>query len=312
MLPIYAILLVLAFILIALVSGNNLSACSGSIISSKIVSRRSGIVITILGYISGLLLEGGNFKGAISYLLPSGSGVVMVAFVTSILIFMYAHFRRVPQSLSLTFATAIIGISVADRLAFNAAYVTAMLAFWVIAPFASVALIIVSMRITRRLINKRDIWSSVGKIKILMIVMSFVTAFTLGANTMGFVVTTLPQDYLSIGVMLAAIILGSAFLSAGELRRVGNEIIAIRYINSINSQFTSAFLVEIATLLGIPLSNTQTFTSSVYGAGLSYKKRLMIKRPAMEIFTAWILMTIVSFLLAYGLTLALNMRLILY
>ncbi len=48
----------LAFLLISLVAGNNLSACSGTIIGGNIVSRRIGILLTFIGYAGGMLLQG--------------------------------------------------------------------------------------------------------------------------------------------------------------------------------------------------------------------------------------------------------------
>src|SRR3989442_14043621 len=50
--------LVLAGLLGAVVSGNNISACCGTIIGSGMVKRRSGILIAVAGYLLGLLIEG--------------------------------------------------------------------------------------------------------------------------------------------------------------------------------------------------------------------------------------------------------------
>ena len=74
----------------------------------------------------------------------------------------------------------------------------------------------------------------------------------------------------------------------------------VRYLNAIMSQLVSALEVEIATLFGVPLSNTQTFTASLYGAGYSYKARLMRKKPAYVIVTIWLASAILSFLVAFA------------
>ncbi len=289
----------------SLVSGNNLSSCTGAIISGKIVTRRTGILIAILGYISGLVLEGGILKNGVTALLPvNNSTFTIIALSVSILIFLYAHFKRIPNSLSFTFASVILGISVAAGLSVNYAFLSAMLAFWIITPIASIALTIFLMRGTRKTINKKNIWGTINKIKILLIVVSFLTAFTLGANTIGFVYSAIPPDAYNLLIVIIALIFGSFVLSGRELNKIGNEIIPFRYLNSITSQLSSAVLVEIATLFGIPMSNTQAFTTSIYGAGLSYKNRLLIKKPAIDIARGWIYMIIVSFIISFALAFA--------
>jgi len=88
-------------------------------------------------------------------------------------------------------------------------------------------------------------------------------------------------------------------LSGGELRRIGNEIISLRYINALNSQVVSVLLVELAVLLSIPLSNSQTFIASIYGSGLSYKNRILLRSPIKSIAITWIGGAFASFALAY-------------
>ena len=51
-------ILVLSGLLSGFVSGNNLSAAVGNIIGSRIVSRDMGLIVGILGFSLGLLIEG--------------------------------------------------------------------------------------------------------------------------------------------------------------------------------------------------------------------------------------------------------------
>ncbi len=299
------IILALTFILVSLVSGNNLSSCTGAIISGKIVSRKAGIAIAVFGYASGLLLEGGILQSGVIALLPIKTETfITIALATSIVIFLYAHFKRIPNSLSFTFAAAILGISSAAGFSVNISFVSAMFLFWLLTPIASIFLTIVLMRSSRRAVSKKRIWPTVNKMKLILVIVSFFTAFTLGANTIGFVYSAIPDSSYNLIVIIAALVFGSIALSGRELNRIGNEIIPFRYLNSVASQVSSALLVEIATLFSIPLSNTQAFTMSIYGAGLSYKNRLLIKKPAIEITKAWIYMVIISFIAAYALTYA--------
>ncbi len=157
-------------------------------------------------------------------------------------------------------------------------------------------------RIKNRLFPNKT-WKTVSTMRILLIFISFFTAFTLGANTIGLIYATMPANlYLEI-IIILAIIFGSILLSSRELQRIGQDIIPIRYANALVSQSVSVLLVEFATLFGIPLSNTQTLTAGIYGAGMSYKFRLIMKKPAISIISTWILTAFVSFIVGYIATL---------
>jgi len=293
-------ILILSFILIALVSGNNLPVCSGSIIGSRIVSRRNGVLITIIGYALGLVLEGDMLRNGVHAVLPFKSEQsIIIAFTVAIFVFLIAHKMRVPQSLSVNFTSILLGISMAMHLPINWLFLSFIILFWIIAPIISIIAMRPLMHKTYSLVKKKKIWPTINLIRLLLILFSFFAAFTLGANTLGLLYATMPKGLYSLLAALLGIIFGSLLLSSGELRRIGNEIISLRYINALNSQIISVLLVELAVLLSIPLSNSQTFIASIYGSGLSYKNRILLKSPIKSIAITWIGGALASFALAY-------------
>ena len=293
-------ILILSFILIALVSGNNLPVCSGSIIGSRIVSRRNGVLIAIIGYMLGLVLEGDMLRNGVHAVLPFKSEQsIIIAFTVAIFVFLIAHKMRVPQSLSVNFTSILLGISMAMHLPINWLFLSFIILFWIIAPIISVIAMRPLMHKTYSLVKKKRIWPTINLIRLLLILFSFFAAFTLGANTLGLLYATMPKGLYSLLAALLGIIFGSLLLSGGELRRIGNEIISLRYINALNSQIISVLLVELAVLLSIPLSNSQTFIASIYGSGLSYKNRILLRSPIKSIAITWIGGALASFALAY-------------
>jgi len=294
------LILILSFILIALVSGNNLPVCSGSIIGSRIVSRRNGVLITIIGYVLGLVLEGDMLRTGVNAVLPFKSEQsIIIAFTVAIFVFLIAHKMRVPQSLSVNFTSILLGISMAMHLPINWLFLSFIILFWIIAPIISIIAMRPLMHKTYALVKKKKIWPTIKWIRLLLILFSFFAAFTLGANTLGLLYATMPKGLYSLLAALLGIIFGSLLLSGGELRRIGNEIISLRYINALNSQVVSVLLVELAVLLSIPLSNSQTFIASIYGSGLSYKNRILLRSPIKSIAITWIGGAFASFALAY-------------
>ena len=63
----------------------------------------------------------------------------------------------------------------------------------------------------------------------------------------------------------------------------------MRYTNAFVSLVISSALVEGATFLGLPLSNTQTLTSSVFGSGLSYRNKAMASKPFLITVATWVI-----------------------
>ena len=66
------------------------------------------------------------------------------------------------------------------------------------------------------------------------------------------------------------------YLSAGEIRRVGQELFLMRYPNATATLVVSTVLVEAATILNVPLSNTQALASAVFGTGISYETQVRL------------------------------------
>ncbi len=298
----------LSFLLVALVSGNNLSSCTGAIISGRIVGRGTGIAIAALGYMFGFIMEGGLLKAGLLALMPIQSEyLVILALLVALVVFAIAHLTRVPESLSITFTMAIIGIQLGYGFAVNTNFVSYVVLFWIASAALSGLLAIIAMRAALRLTPGWNVWRSVGRIKLLLILVSFLTAFTLGANTIGFIfaaTSSLVNPAYGILLTLAAIACGSVFLSSGELKRIGTEIIPMRYLNALVSQTISIVMVQVGTGFSIPTSNIQTFTASVYGAGLSYKTRLLLKKPVFTIIFSWIATAMLSLLLGFLVTYA--------
>ena len=301
-----ALIYPLLFLLVALICGNNLSACSGAIISGGVVDRKTGITIAVAGYIAGFLLEGNLLRTGLIALMPVQSEVlVVIALVVALIVFIAAHMVRIPQSFSITFAMAIIGISLAYGDVSDLHFVSYMIGFWVVSTVVVIFGVLASMRILRDSLIKANIWQSIRDVKLLLVVASFLTAFVLGANTIGFLfvaVEGITNSLYSEMIVLIAMVLGGFLLSSGELRTIGSDIIPVRYLNALVTQSASVIIVEMATVFSIPVSNTQVFTASLYGAGLGYKTRLIRKRPMFDIIIAWVLTALVSLALGFAAT----------
>src|SRR5437660_1496903 len=151
--------LVLAGLLGMAVGGNNLSACCGPLIGSGMVSRRTGILIAIAGYILGLALEGPKLFATVAVGLGAALGTFVLgrgalrrltegifslrypnAFFSQLIgsaTVELANQLGVPLSITETVSSGIIGSGLARRMRMmNTRNVFLIISSWIISPIA--------------------------------------------------------------------------------------------------------------------------------------------------------------------------------
>jgi len=292
-------LVVLVFTATMLVAGNNLSACVGPAVGSRIVSKRFGALLGAAGFSMGLLVQGAIMTSSFGTLLPNATSTLRVeALLVSIIVFLFAFKFHLPMSLNMSLVGLLAGVSLAQNNISNVGFVNIVFFTWIIAPPLAVAFAFCLIRLLNRWIPT-NFWHRLQAYKILLIVMSFSTAYVTGANTLGMIVATGGFDAASVVAAVAAVFVGSFFLAEGAIRRVSQEFFVMRYANATATLITSTILVEIATFFNIPLSITQTTSAAVLGTGLSYKTKLVSLKPFLKVVTGWVIAPLLSFALGF-------------
>ncbi len=293
------VLVILLFLAVALVSGNNLSACVGPTVGARIISKRTGSMLGLAGFSAGLIIQGSGMIHSVNILLPNPTIELQItALLVATAIFGIAHLARVPLSLSMSLVGLLAGLSFSQGITTSLTYMSGVVAMWFIAPAAAALIAFFLIRV----INQRpvsDIWRRIRFYKAVLIVLSFTTAFGLGANTLGLVVATAGYNPVNVLVAVGAIAVGTFFLAEGSIRRMSQEFYLMRYSNATVTLATSTILVELAAFLHIPLSNTQTTAAAVFGSGLSYKAKFMSLKPFLTIVAGWIAAPLLSFLIGW-------------
>ena len=278
-----------------LVAGNNLSACVGPAIGSRIITKRFGMLLGAVGFSLGLAIQGMGMTKTVNVLLPSSALQFRAeALLVAILIFVIADLIRVPASISMALVGLLAGLSIASGALTNGAYIAEVVALWVAAPLIAIFFAFYLIRIINRGWPE-NIWRRLQAYKILLIVLAFTTSYVLGANTLGLIVATGGFNITTVIAAIVAIFIGTFYLSAGEIRRVGQELFLMRYPNATTTLMVSTVLVEAATILKIPLSNTQALASAVFGTGISYKSKFVSLKPFLLIALSWVIVPLLSF-----------------
>lgn len=292
------LILIILGTLTAFVAGNNISVSVGAIVGSRVVSRYFGLVLGISGLIAGLVLEGGFLSDSLSKVMPQTNTFTLVVLVISTIMFMIASIVRVPLSLIMAIMGTAIGVALRNGYDFDSYYVMLVILAWILAPPLSI--------LGSYFLNKRigesgtvNVWRSARLYKVSLIVLSGITSFSLGANTFGLLSSINRSNVYTVPVMVIAIILGGLLLSRGVMKRLGQDVYAMRYRSALVSLLVSSILVEAATFVSVPLSGTQTMASSIFGTGLSYKTKVIEGRSFLIIVLMWIISPLLGMLLGF-------------
>ena len=277
------LLLAVATLLIVLVSGNNAQASIGNLVGARVVRTRTALLIEVAGVSFGLVFQGASMANAAGHLAKGlSSQTVLIVLTITLGLFIVAHFARLPLSLTHILPALLAGVA----LAFTS-YFFLMILAWMAAPAAALVATPAVTRLTGRS-GKSDFWAKIEVFKALLILVSFAFAFTLGANTIGLIVAVEGFGGLAVPLAIAGVVVGTFFLSAGEIRRVSSGMFELGYSNALSTMLTSAILVEASTLVGIPMANTMVQNTAVFGAGLSFKTRFFSAKSFFLVALSWI------------------------
>ena len=287
-----------------LVAGNNLSACAGTIIGSGMVRRRTGVLLAVTGYLSGLAIEGPKLFRVTEIFLPTKTSTgAFSILLSSLLIFFVGNQFKVPLSLSKALTGSVLGVSFALGVLTEKGYLTLILAFWILVPVVATALGVLLIELDDRL-SPQNMWLKLTILKTGLLVLAFLSAYVLGVNTLG-LIAGVPSDqaYGAPTIIVGLGSLAGAFLlGRGALERLTQGIFSLRYPNAFYSQLVGALTIELANQFAVPLSITETVSSGIIGSGLARRVRVLNVRSIFLIISSWVLSPIAGFLLAFTLT----------
>src|SRR5215467_15734360 len=268
--------LLLAGLLALLVAGNNLSACTGTLIGSGMVQRRSGTVLAVTGYLLGLVFEGPKLFRIREVFLPTNTSIgAFSILLASLLIFLGGELFQVPLSLSKALTGAILGVSASLGIISETGYLILILSFWFLVPLVATALGILLVALDDKL-SPRNLWLKLTLLKSGLLIVSFFSAYVLGSNTLG-LIAGVPYNqtfYATVAVGLGCIV-GAFALGGGALKRLTEGIFSLRYPNAFFAQLVGSVTVELANQLAVPVSITETVSSGIIGSGLARKVRVL-------------------------------------
>jgi len=288
----------LLLVAVAIAVGNNMGVIAGPAAGSRMLKRTTISALAMIGLSLGYLLEGWKFLGGVS--LPTNA--VEIAFLLAIFILVMLTLSGFVTSITQIFVGIYIGYLLAWG--FEATNeILKILGFWCVTFLSSV---IVAFLFVKLLASRRaGVTSSLLALKLASIVMVFVTAYTLGANTVGFVVAFTGQNmnnFFTTAFTILGIIIGVLIIQGRQgISRLGSGFYGLRYTSSVAPYVSTLILTEIGTQLSIPLPMSISIFSGMLGTALAMKLRIISRRKvATYIMLSWVLPLLLSIMLSYA------------
>ena len=295
-LPLDVLNMVLLLSLAFIFGMNNTGVVIGPLLVSRL-NYRSAQAVTALGFIMGLLLEG--YKLSYPIILNEVEVTRSIILGVTSITLLLSSILGIPASMVNILFINYIAIEGSDT-------VYLIIIAWVVLPavafFTSMLIYRVIVRITSRL-------SLIGVIRFYVVALyiaSFYTAYSIGSNNLGLLYsigygTDLYTNYAMI-LLLATFILG-LFNGSRVSVYISEGIVGLTPARILASVFNSSVILWISTQMHIPLSFIHILISSMLGSGMSVRPSIYNRRGVIILLIAWIILTILSFLVTMLLSL---------
>jgi len=281
--------LALAFLLSLLVSGNNLSACVGGAVGARVISYRYSLLLYILGYVCGLLIEGNKMEILWTNTEP--------ALVASVIVFIIGETTRIPTSLTGSLYMAIEGSRWAHGESIG---LDLAVAYWLISPILIMIPSFLAYRAMEGVVGLRGL----SVIRVLTVITVPLLSYSFGANNLGLIWAATDSAVVGLLVVIAGSILGTLLIGWRTLYRLTNSSFTMSPLTGFIVQILAFTSLEVGTQLSIPMPITVAVAFGLLGIGAAHGFRIMNPKYPRDVVLGFLASIILGLALGYILTYA--------
>ncbi|MDO8734246.1 MAG: inorganic phosphate transporter [Elusimicrobiota bacterium] len=317
MLKIIALILIVIFFA-ANMGGSGIAPSFAVTYCSKILKRKTAILLFGLFVIFGAVLLGKNVTKTLGNgIIPAGfinfNNALIIIFSASLGLFV-ANILKVPQSTSWATVFSVVGCGLAIR-QINFGKFLLIIPFWIILPTISYFLTFFLHKIIyppklKNLYLYEKVIVNEKFIKKISIVSSCYVAFAIGSNNVanavgplfaGGIIKDITSGLLVIGSIF---IIGAIFIGKDTMCTIGQEVVPLGIVSAAGTNFITATFLIFASVMGIPQSLVQLNAASIFA--ISHNKngfyQMAFHATTKKIFIIWTISPAIAFLSSYILT----------
>jgi len=291
------------------IGANDAGNCVGTTVGSGLLGYRRAALLVAGFALLGALLQGEEVmntvgRGIATSELPSLA--VFAAMLSAGIFVTVATLLRIPVSTSQAIVGGVAGVGLAVGADLNASAIVRIVEVWVVCPILvgimAVVIYLVSRSLLRR-VGRRSVWQRLPSA--LLILSACYISFSLGANHVGTAMG--PIINLEIDPQWLTL-LGGAALAVGVLtfgrrvtQTVGSGITPLDTVSAFSAQTAAALAVHFFSILGIPVSTSQSIVGAIIGVGILHGVRTVRARRIGGIAVGWVATPTAAGLFSYGL-----------
>ncbi len=278
------------------IGANDAANCIGTSVGSELLSFRRAVILVSVFAIIGGATQGANVmntmaKGIVTSEIPQLG--ILVGMLSAGIFVTIASTLRLPVSTSEAIVGGVMGIGLAIGGDIDVATLAHIGEVWVICPVLTgvmASLIYLGTRVILARLGQESFWQKAPKI--LLLLSAAYVSFSLGANHVG----TAMGPLTNVGISPTLLsLLGGVSLAVGALtfggrvtRAVGGDITKLDYLSAFSAQTAAAIAVHFFSIVGIPVSTTQSIVGAVAAVGLLNGLQTVRKGKLIGIAVGWV------------------------
>ncbi len=301
--------LALAGILTFIFGWNNSGILIGNERGSGTLSGLESTILCSIGMLLGVVLEGSKMTKSLGGMIsaPPTDSIVLATLVVSIVLTFGLTAGRIPVTFSATMVGAFAGAAFASSAQIRGGDLATIIAFWMIAPLATMAATFLTYRVIQRATANLSLLSVDAFNRAGVGLVSLALAYVLGANNIGMIYGnsfsgSQPPSADAVLTLLAlagvAIIAMAIFGRGGVASTVGDRLLSLSPQGVLAAFIGTILIMWVATQLGIPVSVTQCLIGGMFGAAFTKKISIVNRRLALEVVASWVVVPLAAFALA--------------
>lgn len=287
--------------------GSNDSAnIFGTAVYSKMVRFRTAVFLCAIFVMIGAYLEGSRGMETLSGLVDQTVQSAFIASMAAAFAVTLMTVLNLPVSTSQAMVGAIIGIGlVIGEINFQG--LTKVVICWVGTPIGAMLMVILLYTLLGLLLERipMTIFMRDAILRVGLVAAGSYGAYALGANNVANV-TGVFIDTGQLTIRGAAIIggssiaLGALTYSRNVMKTVGRKLVKLDPFSAFIAVLSSAVVVHIYALIGVPVSTSQAIIGAVLGIGIIKGVRTINKKTLLMVLSGWLTSPLVAGFLAFG------------
>jgi phosphate/sulfate permease len=260
------------------IGSNDAANCVGACVGGGALSMRTAVgIAAVFAVLGGVIGGSGVAKTVAQGVVPAEEltmPIAIICLLASGLMVTLATFRGIPVSSSHAIVLSIVGAALAAGGGIRSAELGRLALAWILLPIAMIPLSYATFWILDHALSRvTSLIRLELTLKYMLILSGVYASFALGANHAGLAGGLLEGVGLVGrfgGMLLGSLAIGAGvvFLSRRVIGTVGLEITALGPTSAFAMQFSAAVGLTVCSILGIPISSSQTIVFAAVGVGL--------------------------------------------